>query len=180
MVEDPVRLPLSNDATPRRRRVASIGVVFACTWGATLLTTVRRRCGAPRHAAAPGLVRFLVRPDVVELRVVRPSDELEVRVDRFAADLAADRVSETSVAEGPLLALLLANALDSVVARRRDQAAREIRDWVCASAGPGLFSFDRACESLDLNPTIVRRRIGMRRRTPRHVSRRGLRRGPRA
>ncbi|HZP40099.1 MAG TPA: hypothetical protein VFD84_01165 [Candidatus Binatia bacterium] len=110
----------------------------------------------------------------------RPPVQLEMTVERFAADVAADRAGETEVGEGPVLALLLANALDSVVERRRDEGAREIRDWICASDGPRLFSFERACESLDLDAALVRRRIGMRKRTPRHVSRRGFRRGPKA
>jgi hypothetical protein len=131
-------------------------------------------------AASQRLVRFLVRWRIVEHRSQRPLSELEADVEQLAVEVAADRVSEVSVAEGPLLALLLANALDSVVERRRDLAAREIRDWICADDGPVLFSFERACESLELDPTVVRRRIGMRKRTPRHVSRRGLTRPPRA
>jgi hypothetical protein len=76
--------------------------------------------------------------------------------------------------------MVLVTALDALKARRRGFALRRARAWICADDAEGVLGFERACRDLALDPVVVRRRLGLRRRRGRHVSRRGFGRGPSA
>ena len=77
----------------------------------------------------------------------------------------------------PLLALVLANALETVKRRRRGYALRRARDWICVGDQPEVLGFERTCRDLALDPVVIRRRVGLRRSRGRVVSRRGFARG---
>jgi hypothetical protein len=77
-----------------------------------------------------------------------------------------------------LLGLLLVDALQTLAQGRRASGARETRDWVCATDGRNVYSFENACEAFDLPPRALRRRLGLRAAGPRRASARGWMRGP--
>ena len=76
-----------------------------------------------------------------------------------------------------LLGLLLVDALQTLAQGRRASGARDTRAWVCATEGT-VYSFESACETFNLPPRALRRRLGLRAAGQRRASARGWMRGP--
>lgn len=95
--------------------------------------------------------------------------QLKVGVPRLGARGAGER------------RLLLTMLADAIRRRGRDRTtpgARAAAEWMCDARVVRRYSFERACVAADVDPAWLRRRLGLRRRVPRQVSRIGFARRP--
>jgi hypothetical protein len=80
--------------------------------------------------------------------------------------------------ERRLLIAMLADAIRRRGGDRTTVGARAAAEWMCDAPVARRYSFERACLAADVDPARLRRRLGLRRRVPRQVSRVGFARRP--